>query len=168
MITIHFSPTEALPDAVIQPKGLVSKAFLGRGVTTFRQAAYYVGRLPYGHNRSSNEAMILFKDGLGTCLTNHGVVARLAEESMLSVYRCEGFYPLTDQIVTGVDAILAAYGLHYILRTHCFLTNEKGYVDLITGNCTGKNGLTKTYLKIFQVKPEQSRSETDETYRSYF
>src|SRR5271169_1486427 len=167
MITIHFSPIEALPNAVIQPKGLVSKTFLGRGVTTFHQAAYYAGRLPYGHNRSSSDAMILFKDGFGTCLTKHGVVARLAEELTLSVYRCEGFYPLTDKIVTGVDAILAEYGLPYIPRTHCFLTYEKLYVDLTTGNCTGKNGLIDTYLKIFQVKPEP-RTKSDETYRSYY
>jgi len=160
MITIHFSPIEALPN--------VSETFLDRGVTTFHQAAYYVGRLPYGHNHSSSDAMVLFKDGFGTCVTKHGVFARLAKELTLSVHRCEGFYPLTDKVMTGVDVILAAYGLPYIPRTHCFLTCEKGYVDLTSGNCTGKNGLIETYLKIFQVKPEQNQSETDETYRSYY
>lgn len=169
MITIRFSPIDALPNAVIHPKGLVSRAFLGRGATTFHQAAYYVGRLPYGSNSSSDNAMILLEDGFGTCLTKHGLVARLAEElEELSVYRCEGFYPLTEKIVTGVDAILAEYGLAYIPRIHCFLAFEEGYVDLTAGNCTGKNGSIETYLEIFRVKPEQTRSETDETYRNYY
>ena len=168
MKTIRFSPIEALPNTVIQLQGLVSKAFLGLGVTTFHQAAYYVNRLPYGDNSSSDNAMILFEDGFGTCLTKHGIVARLAEELKLAVYRYEGYYPLTDQIVTGVNAILAEYGLAYIPRAHCFLTYENGYVDLTEGNCTGKNGLIETYLEIYRVKPEQTQSERDETYRRYY
>jgi hypothetical protein len=168
MITIHFSPIEALPNAVIKPLGLVSDAFLSRGVTTFHQAAYHVKQLPYGYNSSSENAMILFDDGFGTCLTKHGVIARLAEELELSVYRYEGLYPLTEKIVTGVDTILAEYGLPYIPRTHCFLASEKDYIDLTDGNCTGKNGLIQTYLKMYQVKPEQTQTEEDETYRSQY
>jgi hypothetical protein len=124
MVTIHFSPIETLPNAVIQPQGVVSQAFIDRGVKTFRDAAYYVNRLPYGHNSSSGNAMTLFDDGFGTCFPKHGLVALLAEELKLPVYRCEGFYPLTDKIVTGVDAILAEYGLPYIPRIHCFLNYE--------------------------------------------
>jgi hypothetical protein len=168
MITIHFSPIETLPDTAIKPHGLVANAFLSRGVTTFHQATYYVKHLPYGYNSSSNNAMILFDDGFGTCLTKHGIIARLAEELELSVYRYESLYPLTEKIVTGVGKILAEYGLPYIPRTHCFLANEKGYVDLTEGNCTGKNGLIQTYLKIYQVKPEQTQTEEDETYRSQY
>ncbi len=168
MITIHFSPVEILPDTAIKPRGLVSDAFLSRGITTFHQAAYYVKHLPYGYNSSSDNAMILLDDGFGTCLTKHGIIARLAEELGLSVYRYEGLYPLTGKIVTGVDAILAEYGLPYIPRTHCFLANEKGYVDLTEGNCTGKNGLIQTYLQIYRVKPEQTQTEEDETYRRQY
>ncbi len=168
MITIHFSPIETLPNAVIQPKGVVSNAFIGRGLKTFRDAAYYVNRLPYGHNSSSGNAMILFDDGFGTCFPKHGLIARLAEELEIPVYRYEGFYALTDKIVTGVGAILAKCGLSYIPRIHCFLNYEQDYIDLTEGNCTGKNGLIETYLKIFRVKPEQTQSEVDDTYRSYY
>lgn len=168
MITIQFSPIETLPNAAIQPQGLVSEAFIDRGVKTFHEASHYVNSLPYGYNSSSDNAMILFDDGFGTCLSKHGLIARLAEELKLSVYRCAGYYSLTNKIVTGVDAILAEYGLPYIPRTHCFLTDEKSYVDLTEGNCTGKNGLIETYLKIFRVKPEQTQSEVDETHRSYY
>jgi hypothetical protein len=168
MITIHFSPIETLPDAIIQPKGLVSKVFIERGVKTFHEASYHVKGLPYGYNCSSDNAMILFEDGFGTCVVKHGVIARLAEELELPVYRCEGFYPLTDKIVTGVDKILADNSLPYIPRIHCFLAYEKNYIDLTEGNCTGKNGIIGTYLKIFRVKPEQTQSQVDKTYRNYY
>jgi len=168
VITIHFSPIETLPDAVIRPQGVVSKAFIDRGVKTFREACHYVNRLPYGYNSSSGNAMILFDDGFGTCFEKHGLIARLAEELALPVYRYEGFYPLTNKIVTGVDTILAEYGLPYIPRIHCFLTCGENHIDLTDGNCTGKNGLIETYLKIFQAKPEQTQSELDDTYRSYY
>lgn len=163
MITIHFAPIETLPAAAIQPRGLVSEALLARGVKTFQEAARHVNGLPYGYNSTAENALILFTDGFGTCLTKHGLIARLAAELQLPVDRCEGFYPLTDKIVTGVGAILAEYGLPYIPRTHCFLAYEKYYIDLTDGNCTGKNGLIESYLKIFHVKPEQSKAEADET-----
>lgn len=168
MITIHFSPIESLPNAVIEPKGLVSKAFLSRDISSFHHAAHYVHRVPYGPNSSSDDSMILFHDGFGTCLTKHGLVARLAQELQLNVHRCEGFYPLTDLIVTGVGSILAEYGLPYIPRTHCFLSYNSTHVDLTSGNCTGKNGLIETYLKVIRVAPDQTQSERDALYRSYY
>jgi hypothetical protein len=168
VITIHFSAITALPEAMIQPRGPVSQAFLERNMDSFHQAAYRVNQMPYGNNRSSENALILFEDGFGSCLTKHGLITRLAEELELTVQRCEGFYPLTGRIVTGVDEILAEYGLPYIPRSHCFLSCENGYVDLTAGNCTGKNGLIETYLEIFRVQPEQSQSEIDEAYRAYY
>jgi hypothetical protein len=95
-------------------------------------------------------------------------VARLAEELQLSVHRCEGFYPLTDTIVTGVGSILAEYGLPYIPRTHCFLSHNNTHVDLTSGNCTGKNGLIETYFKIIPVASDQTQSERDAMYHSYY
>jgi hypothetical protein len=78
------------------------------------------------------------------------------------------FYQLTDEIVTGVGAILDEYGLPYIPRTHCFLSYENSYIDLTEGNCTGKNGMIERYLEISRVKAEQSRNEIMEAYRSYY
>jgi len=168
VITIRFAPIETLPAIPIRPKGIVSKAFLSRGLATLPQAANYVKRLPYGRNRSAEDAMILFQDGFGDCLAKHGIIARLAEELEVAVHRLEGFYRLTEDIVTGVGAILAAYGLSYIPRTHCFLSFEKHYVDLTDGNCTGKNGLIEEYIEIIRVKPEQTRAEADLMIRDFY
>ena len=168
MIHIDVSPIAALPSTVIHRQGPVCEAFLDRGASTVHQAAEFVNRLPYGNNRSSENAMILFADGFGTCLTKHGIVARLAEELGIPIHRSEGFYRLTDEIVTGVGEILAEYGLPFIPRTHCFLSSENIYVDLTDGNCTGKNGLIETYLEISRLNPEQTQAESDDMYRRYY
>ncbi len=70
--------------------------------------------------------------------------------------------------MTGIDTILAEYGLPYIPRIHCFLDYKKSYIDLTEGNCTGKNGMIETYLKIFRVKPELTQSERDDSYATYY
>jgi hypothetical protein len=168
MTTIKFLPFDVLPNADIHPQGIVSRAFLELKIATFRHAAEYVHQLPYGENSHSEDSMILLNEGLGTCVTKHGLIARLAEELGLLVFRCEGFYELNDEIVTGVNAILKEYGLPYIPRTHCFLSCDRGYVDLTEGNCTGKNQLIEKYLDIYRVNPEQTQSERDEMYRQYY
>lgn len=167
MLDIKFSPVQTLPDSDIQPTGTVSKAFLSLGLTRFREAAEYVHQLPYG-NSPSEKAMSIFEEGFGTCLVKHGIIARLAEEEGLDVYRCEGFYPLTDKLVTGVGAILAGYDLPHLPRIHCFLEYRKAYIDLTEGNCTGKNGPLEEYLEIFRVPAEQTPEQTHEMYRNFY
>lgn len=172
MISIKFLPIRTLPNGILHQQGPVSRSFLELGISTFLEAAEYVHQLPYGENSSScsssGDSRILLIEGVGTCLTKHGLIARLAGELALPVYRCEGFYELTDNVVTGVNAILREYGLPYIPRTHCFLSCEKGYVDLTEGNCTGKNGLIENYLAIYRVNPELTKKESDEMYRSFY
>jgi hypothetical protein len=119
-----------LPDGAIHPGGVVGDAFLRRGIATFRQACQWVKDLPYGHNSRTQEpadgssstanAMVLFDDNRGTCFTKHGVIARLASELGLPVYKNLGFYRLNDEIVTGVDEVLAPYGLTFVPQIHCF------------------------------------------------
>ena len=168
MITIQFAPIEALPNEPIKPLGKVSDAFLDRKVTTLHQAAHFVNQMPYGSNSSTDDALILFTEGFGTCLAKHGIIARLAREHGLPISRIEGFYPLTDKVVTGVDSILAEYGVPFIPRTHCFLRYQRIYVDLTDGNCTGKNGLIEGYLKLIDVEPEQTQAEEDRMYREFY
>jgi hypothetical protein len=86
MISIHFSPIEILPNAVIQPQGIVSNAFIEHDVKTFHEASYYVNSLPYGHNSSTDNAMILFDNGFGTCFSKHGLIARLGGKGRIYCY----------------------------------------------------------------------------------
>jgi hypothetical protein len=168
MIRIRFSPVSVLPEFGITSDGVVSSAFHSRDIATFHQAAIYIQALPYGFNETSDDSMVLFRDGFGTCTVKHGIIARLAQEHGIPVTRCEGFYPLTDRIVTGAGAILDEYGLPYVPRTHCFLKYRDSYVDLTDGNCTGKNIAIESYFKIIPVVPDQSDSEVDALRRSFF
>lgn len=164
MITLQFSPVDHLPDAPIRPLGRVSTAFYERGIQHFRQAAAHVRDLPYGHNRSSEDSMVLFADGFGTCLTKHGVMARLAAELELPVHRYEGFYALDETIMTGVGAILSRYELPFVPRMHCFLRYEELYFDLTADNCTGKNGTITMYFEIGPVSPEHDAEAETTAY----
>jgi hypothetical protein len=168
MIRIEFKPPEVLPDAVIGPLGSVSQLLTDLKIGTFQEAARYVRQLPYGPNSTAGDSTVLLREGFGDCTTKHGLMARLAGELSLPVHRCEGFYELTDAVVTGVDALLREYGLPYLPRAHCFLACPGGYVDLTEGNCTGKNGLIQSYSEILPVKADQTDEEVDRMYRSHY
>jgi hypothetical protein len=166
-----------LPDREIQQGGVVGDAFLRRGITTFREACQWVRDLPYGPNSRPQEpadgrsspvnAVVLFEDNRGTCFTKHGVIARLAGELGLNVYKNLGFYRLNDDIVTGVGEVLAPQGLTFIPQIHCFLEYGRCRVDLTEGNCHGKNKTIEVYDFVVRVAPESSRDELQRLYADH-
>lgn len=167
MIRIEFLPPAALPATALREAGPVAAMFLGQGVGTFRGAAEHVQQMPYGPNPGASDSLCLFADGQGTCLSKHGLIARLALELGLPVERYEGFFPLTSQVIDGADAVLAEYGLPFVPRLHCFLRFPLGFVDLTAGNVTGKKCVIQEYLHIIPVPPEQTRAEQEELYEAY-
>ena len=157
----------ALPDRAIPPGHPVGDAFRARGVLTFRDACRWVHALPYGRNPTTGSVLAPLADGCGTCVTKHGVIARLAEELSLDVYKHVGFYRLNDAIVTGVEALLAPYGLSFIPQMHCFLEHDGRRVDLTEGNRHGKNQTIDAFDFIVRVGPEPAPGEMDRLYASY-
>ncbi|MEO1403639.1 MAG: hypothetical protein AAFV72_20675 [Cyanobacteria bacterium J06635_1] len=158
---------DVLPDTEIQDRGEVSKILLGVGLKTFQAACRYVKAMPYGSNTNSENSLILFEEGHGTCTTKHGAIARLAQELNLPVYKNLGFYRLNDAIVTGVDAILAPHGLSFIPQIHCFLDYESYRVDLTEGNCNGKNQTIEDYDFVIRVQPDLTYGQEEAYYREY-
>jgi hypothetical protein len=167
VIRIHFLPPSALPATPLAEAGMLSATFLQQGAATFAEAAQFVHQMPYGANRSGGDSLCLFADGQGTCLSKHGLIARLALELGLPVERYEGFFPLSSRIIDGADAVLAEYGLPFVPRLHCFLHFPLGFVDLTAGNATGKNCVIEEYLRIVPVPPEQTREEQEAMYAAY-
>lgn len=161
-------PINLLPDVVIRPSGVVSEQFLSRQITSFRKACYWVKALPYGSNSHNEDSLILFEEGQGTCTTKHGVVARLAQEQNLNVYKNLGFYRLNDEIVTGVNALLSVYGLSFIPQIHCFLAYEASRIDLTEGNCNGKNKAIEDYDFVVQVQPDLTYQQEQAYYLAYW
>ena len=161
-------PIATLPNAHIRPGQPVSDAFLAREVTTYRHACQWVKDLPYGSNSRIDAPLIVFVEGRGTCFTKHGTIARLAGELALDVHKNLGFYRLTEDIVTGVGAILQPYGLDFVPTIHCFLEHGPFRVDLTEGNHTGKNKDITDFDFVVRVEPDFSREELQRHYTDHF
>jgi hypothetical protein len=158
---------EVFPNVNIQAKGAVSEKFLERKIETFCTACHWIKNLPYGSNSNNENSLILFEENRGTCTTKHGVIARLASELELEVYKNLGFYRLNDEIVRGVNAILQTHRLKFIPQIHCFLEYESFRVDLTEGNCNGKNKTIEDYDFVVRVKPDLTHEEQKSYYISY-
>ncbi len=159
MKNIKFLSPSTLPDSALLPGLPISRVFLGLGIRDFRSAAQYVRDLPYGPSSRYDDSLILLREGQGNCLTKHGLIARLAAEIKLPIFRIEGFYRLNDSIVPGISATLSPFKLSWLPYNHCFLSCPWGYIDLTEGNCNGKSGLITDFLAIYAVPVEQTNLE---------
>lgn len=167
MTILKMHPITVLPNITLKLNGPVSQAYREQGVKTFHAACQWTQDLPYGHNSNNEDSLILFVEQKGTCTTKHGAIARLAAEHTLPVHKNLGFYRLTDEIVTGVEALIAPYGLEFIPQIHCFLAYENCRVDLTAGNCNGKNQTIEDYDFVVPVAPDISRQQHQAIYRDY-
>jgi len=158
-------PITVLPNVSLSPQGPMSRRYLEQGLTTFHAACQWTKDLPYGRNTHSEDSLILFEEGHGTCTPKHGAVARLAQEHDLLVQKNLGFYRLNDEIATGVNAVLAPYGLDFIPQIHCFLVYQNYRVDLTEGNCNGKNKTIEDYDFVVPVEPDITQAQDQTCYR---
>lgn len=154
-----------LPDIELTDTGIVSKQFIDLKVETFHGACDYVHRLPYGYNSDRDDLMILFKEKMGTCTTKHAVIATLAFELGLPVFKNIGIYAMTEDIVAGCRDILDRFNLPYIPMVHCFLMYESHRVDLTEGNFNGKKRSIDDFLMIMPVPPDISAAQEYLLYR---
>lgn len=148
------------PNPPISKKGIISEKFISLKIKTFWDACSYVHNLPYGYNSTTNDILILFKEGFGSCTTKHAVIATLAEEQNIPVYKMVGIYAMNEEIVTGTYRILEKYHLPYLPIIHCFLIYDSHRVDLTEGNNNGKNHSLEEFL--FAERVISNFSEKDE------
>ena len=144
---------DKLPNAEIIPSGDISRKFLDLGIKTFQKACLYIHNLDYGYNSDKDDKMILFKENRGSCTTKHGVIAQLAEELNIPLYKKIGIYKLTEDIATGTGKILGKYNIPYIPMIHCFLVYEKYRFDITEGNNNGKNTSIEEFIHDEKVIP---------------
>jgi hypothetical protein len=150
---------DKLPDAPIKPLGKITRKFLELGIESFREACNYVQNIDYGYNTNYEDRMILFKENLGTCTTKHAVIAGLAEELNIPLFKHVGVYRFTEEISTGTNEILKKYDVPYVPMAHCFLVYEDSRFDLTEGNCNGKNTPLENFIYGEQVDPFISRKD---------
>lgn len=156
----------ALPNCPITLAGLISEKFQELGIPDFREACRHVHQLPYGYNSDKNDLMILFKENMGTCTTKHAVIGTLAEELGLPVTKHVGIYRMTEDLVTGTQAILDKYSLPNVPMLHCFLVHDRFRVDLTEGNNNGKNHAINDFLFTQEVIPNIPSKDEYMLYRN--
>ncbi len=148
-----------LPDAEIKPLGIISRKFLELDIKSFKEACKYVHDTDYGYNSDYDDKMIFFKEKMGTCTTKHAVIAGLAEELGIPLFKYVGVYKLTEKISTGTSDILEKYDLLYVPMVHCFLVYNQFRFDLTEGNCNGKNTYIDEFIHFEKVDPFISRKD---------
>jgi hypothetical protein len=147
------------PNPTSSKKGIISEKFISLKIKTFWDACAYVHGLPYGYNSTTDDILILFKEGYGSCTTKHAVIATLAEELNIPVYKIVGIYAMNEEIVTGTNHILEKYRLPYLPMIHCFLVYDSYRVDLTEGNSNGKNRSLEEFLFTEKVIPNISEKD---------
>lgn len=148
-----------LPDKEINALGKISKKFLELGITSFKDACEYVHNQEYGYITDYDDEMIFFKENRGTCTTKHGVIAALAEELNIPLYKNVGVYKFTEEISTGANEIMIKYNVPYAPMVHCFLVYDKYRFDLTEGNNNGKKTSIEEFIHTEKVIPFISRKD---------
>ncbi len=147
---------DKLPDAEIKPVGEISRKFLELGINSFKQACEYVHGIEYGYNSNYDDKLIFFKEKKGTCTSKHAVIAGLAEELNIPLYKHVCVYKFTEKISTGANKILKKYKIPYVPMVHCFLAFiafRNLQFDLTEGNCNGKNTTINECIYNEKVNP---------------
>jgi hypothetical protein len=147
------------PNPIIDSIGLISKQFVSRKIKTFWDACAYVHDIPYGYNSTTDDILIIFKEGYGSCTTKHAVIATLAEELSIPVHKMIGIYAMNEDIVTGTNLILDKYHLPYLPMIHCFLVYDSYRVDLTEGNNNGKKHSIEEFRFTEKVIPNFSEKD---------
>jgi hypothetical protein len=150
---------DKLPDAEIKIVGEISRKFLELGINSFKQACEYVSTIEYEYNSNYDDKLIFFKEKKGTCTSKHAVIAGLAEELNIPLYKYVCVYKFTEEISTGANEILKKYDIPYVPMVHCFLVYENLRFDLTEGNCNGKNSSIEDCMYEVKVDPFISRKD---------
>ena len=137
---------ELLPQLDITPSGEISRKFIEMGINTFQEACNYVHNLEYGYNNDADDRWILFKELKGSCAPKHGVIAGLAEELKVPLYKHVGIYKFTENIVKGAQKIIDKFQIPYIPIVHCFLVYNNHRFDLTEGNFNGKESTIEEFI----------------------
>jgi hypothetical protein len=150
---------KVLPNPMICDKGILSEKFTSLKIKNFWDACIYIHDIHYGYNSTTDDILIIFKEGYGSCMTKHAVIATLAQELCIPVHKMVGIYAMNEEIVTGTNQILDKYHLPYLPMIHCFLSYDSHRVDLTEGNNNGKNRSIKEFLFTEKVLPNISEKD---------
>ena len=126
----HKARITPLPDFSLESQKGSSGQFVALGIESYRAAADYVWRLPYGRNSDRSDYRLVLKENRGTCSTKHALLANLAQEHEHPVELLLGIYGMNEHNTPGVGSVLRKYGLDFVPEAHCYLSYLGERVDL--------------------------------------
>lgn len=132
------TPLDRLPAAPLDGPGHLGAEFRKLGCATFRDAARWVQRLPYGRNADRSRPELVLEERQGTCSTKHALLALLAEEQGLEVEMRLVFIRLDRNTSPAVAEVLDRYGVEFLPEAHCVLRTPHGTVDLTHPDGSGE------------------------------
>jgi hypothetical protein len=143
-----------LPDLPLRSAGPVSIEFSKRGILSYREAAHYVGALPYGRNSNRADWRITLTENRGTCGTKHAVLSVLAREQELSIALTLGVYEMDERNTPGIGSVLRKHHLPYLPEAHCYLSYQGLRVDVTRSGIQPSEPI-KRFLYEESISPDQ-------------
>lgn len=160
------NPVALLPDAPLGD-GPLARLFVERGARTYREAADYVWRLPYGRNRDRTRPELVLEEGQGTCSSKHALLALLAAEEDLPVELVLGIYLMDGANTPGTGDVLAARGLSAVPEAHCILRANGHAVDLTHPPGSTAGSPITAFLAEEVIAPDQVGEYKQAWHRAY-
>ena len=142
----------SIPSFKIQNTGPISEAFLSRGISDFKDAAYLVRSIPYGRTKNSDLLSVLTENS-GTCSSKHALLAALAKENKQDISLMLGIYEMSDKNTSGVGSVLSKYSIECVPEAHCYLSYNGERLDFTRP----ENPITPQtdFILEEEIKPEQ-------------
>lgn len=140
----------------LQDNGIVSHAFIARGIKDTQSAFRFVKQLPYRRNGDKAALCVVLDEGCGTCSTKHALLYRLAQEQQLKGFELfMGIFRMNGDYAPKLRTVLEEHGLPYIPEAHCYLKYNGAILD-----CTNERSSAADFLSQLVtetgITPEQT------------
>jgi hypothetical protein len=153
-------------DFGITSSEVISKHFLKRKITTFKDACKFVKNLPYQRNSDRSDLTSVFRDNCGTCSTKHALLKQLAIENDFDQVNLKlGIFKMNRKNTPEVAATLNKYGLGYIPEAHNYLKVGDRIIDCMKAN--SNDNFAKDLLCEIEIKPDQISDFKINYHKSY-
>jgi thiol-disulfide isomerase/thioredoxin len=122
-------------DFDIKSSGQISKKFIDKNISTFKEASNFVRQLPYGRNENKNDLVLMFSDNCGTCSSKHALLKLLADENGFKDLKLiVGLFKMNKINTPEISMTLKLNDLEYIPEAHCYLKFNGTILDFTKSN----------------------------------
>jgi len=138
----------------IESKSSLCDAVRAYGLLDFASLCEYVRALPYGRVASSNNPLLVLREGKGTCSSKHQLLATVAHDcGHHDVQLTVGIYEMSEANTPGVGAVLQRASISSIPEAHCYLMVGQERFDF-TGLPIGNESPFMSLLEEHVVPPQ--------------